>query len=160
AASAAGRLSLRPASSAAPLPPPSQPHHSPGSFLYLSPIPWTPTETRCQHPPDHQRLGAKSHTGPDRPATPSRKVRGYKEGNGGSGPSSPGALCPQTGEERGASVALVPTVQVTAAGRIPCAPHRTICCHPRRDPLMTGIDFDCPCCRTSYRESDGSPLRP
>src|SRR5699024_12595115 len=83
AASAAGRLSLRPASSAAPLPPPSQPHHSPGSFLYLSPIPWTPTETRCQPPPDHHRLGAKSHTGPDRPATPSRKVRGYKEGNEG-----------------------------------------------------------------------------
>lgn len=25
---------------------------------------------------------------------------------------------------------------------------------------MTGIDFDCPCCRTSHRETDGSPLRP
>ena len=25
---------------------------------------------------------------------------------------------------------------------------------------MTGIDFDCPCCRTSYHGSDGSALRP
>lgn len=25
---------------------------------------------------------------------------------------------------------------------------------------MTGIDFDCPCCRTSHHETDGSPLRP
>lgn len=25
---------------------------------------------------------------------------------------------------------------------------------------MTGIDFDCPCCRTSYHGTDGSSLRP